>query len=278
MSPRTVGLFDKYSAELTALRPEFHETFLCPLCLRTFGRPALALRGQDGLTLEHIIPGTLGGRQTTLTCGRCNNSHGSVLEGHLTRMIDARNWEDGDGSVLKGTIEMAGIELPMKIAWGAGIDPNVISIPGANAEALADFKDLMNRVPPSPEFQIKWNYNYIPCRVQRALVRIGYLSLFETLGYEYVLSGAAKYIRDLIAGEHTDQLWQFTPQIRVMEDKGRKGSIIHWRVGSLAHLLIVCIKALKRTCYYAVLMPSNSVAEESVLNSLAQALSLLQRN
>lgn len=271
-------LFDRFAADLTAMRPEFQDTVLCPLCTRAFGRSALARRDDDGLTLEHIIPGAVGGQWKTLTCKRCNNSHGSALDAHLVRMIDARNWADGDGSTLKGAVGIGGIEVPMTLAWGAGETLNTIAIPGAKPKTLADFQALMRSLQDGDEIHMSLSFDFIPSRAQRALVRIGYLTLFETYGYQYVLSGAGKRVRRLIDGDDADQLWQFTPELRNIEETRVTSPIIITPIGSAAHLIIVRISAAKRTCHYAVVMPASSVSEESVPSLLSEIVTRLQGN
>ena len=249
-----------------------------PLCIRTFDRSALSPDAKDGLTLEHIIPDALGGQWKTLTCKVCNNSHGSALDAHLVRMISAENWQDGDGSTLRGSVSIDGVNLPMKIAWGGDGKPNLITVPGAKAETLDDFQTRMRTLQEGDEVQLKLNFNYIPARVQRALVRIGYLAIFDHLGYEYVLSGAGTRVRRIFDGDHDDELWNLTPRVNV-GDIQIKTPIIIAPLGQgafvVAYLLLIRIEVRKRR-HFAVLLPSSIIPEASVFPVLSEIRTTLQ--
>ena len=271
-------LFERFATELTGMQPERCNTVLCPLCTCSFSRSDLTQRDENHLTLEHILPGAIGGQWKTLTCKRCNNTHGSALDGHLVRMIDAHNWADGDGSTLKGRFGIDGIEVPMKLTWGAGDSPNTIAIPGASGTTLADLKARMSTLGDGDQLKIHLNFDYIPSRAQRALVRIAYLTLFQTCGYQYVLSEAGKRIRSLIDGHDDAQLRQFTPELRDIEETSITNPVIITPIGTIAHLIIVRIAAAKRTCHYGVLLPSSSVPAERIASVLSEVMTGLHGN
>ncbi|MBN2502846.1 MAG: HNH endonuclease, partial [Anaerolineales bacterium] len=69
-------LFDLYSTSL-AINSNLTDWFICPLCHRGFKKEHL-----ESLTLEHIIPQSLGGKLVTLTCWKCNKRVGQVLTGY----------------------------------------------------------------------------------------------------------------------------------------------------------------------------------------------------
>jgi hypothetical protein len=109
-------LFETFAADLAVLRPEFADQVLCPLCMGSFSRAAITDKGIDGLSIEHVVPGALGGRLQTLTCRRCNNRDGSALDAHLVNMVRVQEWSEADGSTLKGRVNVGRVELPMKIS------------------------------------------------------------------------------------------------------------------------------------------------------------------
>jgi hypothetical protein len=193
-------------------------------------------------------------------------------------MIDAHNWADGDGSSLEGEVAIGGIKVPMRLAWGAAESPNTMAIPGAKPKTLADFQALARSLQDGDKIHMNVSFDFIPSRAQRALVRIGYLTLFESYGYQYVLSGAGKRVRRVIDGDDADQLWQFTPELRNIEETKITNPIIITPVGSGAHLIIVRISAAKRTCHYAVVMPASSVPEGSVPSVISEIVTRLQGN
>lgn len=55
---------------------------MCPMCGASFSRDAIE---SHELSIEHVIPESLGGTLKTLTCTKCNNKSGTMLEAHLVR-------------------------------------------------------------------------------------------------------------------------------------------------------------------------------------------------
>jgi hypothetical protein len=57
--------------------PPTGEHYLCPCCMRMYGREALS----DGtLTIEDVPPKSVGGRWLVLTCMQCNSTAGTRLD------------------------------------------------------------------------------------------------------------------------------------------------------------------------------------------------------
>jgi hypothetical protein len=93
-------LFDQYSWNLALYLPEWKERFACPLCLRLFTRAEI-----DQLSVEHIVPSSIGGNVLTLTCTECNNRHGSKLDAHLINRLRAEDKLTGrNPSGLRGVV------------------------------------------------------------------------------------------------------------------------------------------------------------------------------
>src|SRR5579862_9444817 len=180
------ALFDKLSADLAGLRPDDRDQALCPLCLGRFGREAIADKSPRGLSIEHVIPRSVGGQLKTLTCRACNNDHGSALDSHFAGMIGIEDWAQGDGSELKGTVQVGGIPLPMHLTR----DENgltSIRIVGGKPEALDRFKETMKGLGDGDSVQLNFSLDYAELPARKALVRIAYLGMFCLLGYRFVL-------------------------------------------------------------------------------------------
>lgn len=271
-------LFDRLSADLVLIRPEMQAQVLCPLCVRPFERAALGLKTDHGLTLEHIIPGAVGGRWVTVTCRRCNNNHGSALDAHFVRMTRSRDWLDGDGSTLKGSVRIDDAVVPMKISWGAGARPNVIRVLGGKAEMLRRFREQIEWMCEGSQVHLNFSLDYIEVNARRALVRMGYLSLFDRFGYSYALSEAATWVRKLIGGSDDDQLWRLLPQLGEVEQGGRAEQVTIVPVGderaTVAYLVVMRIDA-RQTRHHAVLLPAPNVPEESAMTVLSDVGSQL---
>ena len=225
------------------------------------------------MTLEHIIPGALGGTQTTLTCKRCNNRHGTDLDAHFVRMIEARKWASGnDSKQLKGKLGIGSVEVPVKILWGAGDSPCTMAIPGASFEKLDRLNAFLHSVEQGDLLKFSVDLNYIPSRTQRALVRIAYLSLFETCGYGYVLSSAGVFVRSLIDGHHDDDLALFMLALHSDDDKAIGNPIVTIPIGTLGYLVIVRIDAVKPALHLGVTMPFAHLKEDRLRSALSDLL------
>jgi hypothetical protein len=273
-------LFDRLAADLAKCRPELQGFILCPLCLGSFPRTAIALEDKNGLTLEHIVPSALGGRLFTLTCRGCNNSQVSALDAHFVRMIRAYDWAQSDGPPLKGTIEAPQAKLPMKISWGA--EKKVIRIQGGAADAIQNFRSYMQSMQAGSKFHLQINLNYVSGSADRALIRMAYLSLFYHFGYDYALSEAAAWVRELIGGSHAEQVWKLLPKLADVEERGRTQPVIICPVHNgeviLAFLIVFRVEG-KLKLHRAALLPAMGVPRELIVTALSDLqLQLLNRH
>jgi len=173
---------------------------VCPLCLEAF-----RLDEPDGLTVEHPVPSTLGGRVTTLTCKACNNSHGSVLDRHL---VDAQKALDGlEGAApIEGTwrrlegrvslqvrppVGLEGDQVELRIV---GLQSNPVAV-AAIGDGLRDGAILQN------DIEIELDFKLTPEQYWRAAVRAAYLAVFCDRQYEYACTTGAEQPRDVINGK-----------------------------------------------------------------------------
>jgi hypothetical protein len=83
---RLRGLLDRYNDDFARCVPSRRRQFGCPRCGRSF--PLLPDVPIEAIVAEeHIVPGALAGRLTTLTCRSCNNDDGSELDAHLIQRV-----------------------------------------------------------------------------------------------------------------------------------------------------------------------------------------------
>ena len=61
---------------LVRARANAPRVYGCPLCLGAFGSP-------EALSPEHVPPKAIGGKPLVLTCRKCNNSHGHLLDANV---------------------------------------------------------------------------------------------------------------------------------------------------------------------------------------------------
>jgi hypothetical protein len=150
------ALFDELSADLTSVRTEYHNQVLCPICLGMFTRAAIADKSSLGLSIEHVIPRSVGGHLKTLTCRGCNNDNGSALDAHFASMVRTEDWAQGDRSELRGSVTVGGIPLPMRISRDAN-GLSTIRILGGRLDALGRFKETMTGLGDGAKVQLNFS-------------------------------------------------------------------------------------------------------------------------
>lgn len=205
--------FERLTGDLAKYRPELSGMVLCPLCLRTFDRAALEDRGPNGLSEEHVVPRSVGGRICTLTCRRCNNTDGSRIDSQLELDMRLRQFAAGTGPRQSGYVRVDDLHLP--IWWSRSAEGEVLEIKGGPPIVLEAFGRHLQAMREGDTFNLTIKTGIVANRVRRAMVRIAYLAIFESLGYHYVLSDAGHFVRSVLAGEHEEVLALMTP---VMED------------------------------------------------------------
>jgi hypothetical protein len=163
-----------------------------------FSRGSIASKA---VSIEHIIPSSIHGRHTTLTCTECNTAHGSRLDAHLIQRFRHEDILAGKSDTpLRARIQTESGEFGADVFLTADKDPNIkivgkhkISEPNLHLAAMADFKVG------DGGFTLTGSLGYkeIPSRV--AALRQAYLLIFSYFGYGYVLFKNADCIRDQIS-------------------------------------------------------------------------------
>lgn len=187
-------LFESYSKNLSFYHPKLENTFLCPLCLQPFGASAIH---SGELTLEHIIPSSLGGKFVTLTCKECNSKSGNRLDAHLVQRLRMEDILAGKSNrPLRVRVKVGEGEFRGDVYLSANQHPNIqivgipdISNPELHELAVVEFESGHK------EFSISGNLGYkeIPSRV--AALRVAYLLMFSYFGYGYILYRNLEQVR-----------------------------------------------------------------------------------
>jgi hypothetical protein len=185
-------LFDRCRKSLAAAGiavPE--QAILCPLCWQQ--------KLLDELTVDHVVSESLGGKKTTLTCCRCNNTYGSSLESDLQALHKAcRFWKGGQQ--LAGELRIEQDRAAVKVqrgSSGSGMHVKVV----AKASNPAQITSMEHRVQSGEvqQLQLRLSYGYKSQRAIIALVRCAYLALFRCFGYEYACDRFVQELRKAMA-------------------------------------------------------------------------------
>ena len=164
---------------------------ICPLCW--------VPTAVDAFTLEHFIPGAVGGKKETLTCNRCNNRHGSELDSQVATFQSVNEAFEGCGAIA-GTIRTReGQHVAVNFRRGdaenaGGLHFEVVG-KASNPNSIREIWDDLH------SGNAKFNFSFTTfhkSRFQRGLLRIAYLALFHRWGYGFAKHGPAQTIRKRI--------------------------------------------------------------------------------
>lgn len=189
-------IFEKYKANLNILidigsikgKKDF---YICPICLK----PHKNLNSLDPLTLEDAPPKSLGGKANTLTCKSCNNTSGYKIDFHLAERLR----ELDDTQFLPGT------EMKVKIKIGNEILNATVSVnQDGTLEILHSIKNNNPEILEQKMKEIKGgmviDMNYlksrvIPEKLEYALLKTGYILVFQKFGYAFILDSSYDVVR-----------------------------------------------------------------------------------
>lgn len=185
--------------------PEAPLGYRCPLCVST-GRVFVREDLEKGnLTVDHVPPAKLGGRELVLTCRDCNSIAGHQVDQAMLAM--ERLLDFGLGTLSAST--------PVRVRLGEhvlranlvanGDGMSIIGVPAANPPEISqrlgdEFERLCEGGEPTDftvnmTFEQRFNY-------RMALVgwlRAAYLAAFAALGYRYIFHPKLRLVRQQLA-------------------------------------------------------------------------------
>lgn len=186
-------LFELYSRDLARYAPILAGQFGCPLCLRAVQRhePLKSVVAE-----EHIVPSKLGGRATTLTCRKCNNSQGSSLESDLIQQVRIETGKKPFSARVEVDVGEFGANVFLPSNSESG-DLEVEWIPKQSHPGRLEAAKAGLRAGGS-EVKMRLNYGYNEARARASLIRSAYLLMFRYFGYRYVLDASASDLLEVI--------------------------------------------------------------------------------
>ena len=200
--------FDLGAASFARVRPGVCDQpiYPCPICLVPFTIEALATKQ---LSVEHVPPDSLGGRELLLTCKSCNNLAGSKLD------ADAKTKENVR-LAMRGRLErphrikanIGGLHINGELhTWEGRYSlqiPPKINKPGTS-EALNDVAQVGTQL--TVEHQ-----RFADLGAKISWFRSGYLALFAVAGYELAVDPAMQIVRKQILECDERQMLCFTSE------------------------------------------------------------------
>jgi len=197
------ALFFQQSLEQIGLAdslPSADPYYACPCCLTVFPIEAIA---QQVLTIEHVPPAALGGKDMLLTCKRCNNDAGMHFDAHAVRRAAVHNLLLGrktdrpvcaefltDDILVRGEVQSSGPKWFMQGVPKQN-DPTVTE---AHGRALREASERGE----APQFKFTITERFSPQQADVSWIRSAYLAAFAALGWRYILRPALDPIRTLL--------------------------------------------------------------------------------
>lgn len=259
-------IFEKYSENynriyfsqkwdyLGNVEPISFEFVVCPLCLEVFKKNNIHSSAPNPLTLEDIPPASLGGKKLILTCKKCNNKNGSIIDRELKDFVDmslapkggislkTKVSVDGENS-FKASFEYVPEEKKIKITTGG-------KNPYANQQ-LDKIQKNWDGLETTFSFKSPKNNT-----VYLAFLRFAYLYSFYYFGHVYIFSDGGKYILDKINSEHIEGIDDL--KIALISEEGifSKDGMFRILVNKKYEAILVVFKmGKKKQKYYGVILP-----------------------
>lgn len=223
-------------------------SLICPLCWTE--------TRYEELTLEHVIPGSVGGSTKVLTCRRCNNEHGSSLDAHLAQYQTIADAFKGHGAI-PTELNINGKKLVANLKWSAESKTFEIvgkaSDPRAQELVREDFKsDLVK------EFNVSFFLGYAKNPFQTALLRAAYLVLFKKFGYAYAKHDIVQILRRRICDPSVEspRLGSFIMELRNAKlPEAEPYLLTHGNVDGVPFYFVILRVKKSTTTFFGVYMP-----------------------
>lgn len=205
---------------LTLLGSDPAPHYVCPQCaepdpcgrqyrVQLFPRSAVE-RGE--LTAEHVPPRSFGGRELVLTCKRCNDTAGFLLEAHARK-------RENPSDVIRGVAEK-----PSPVRLTAGDHTVSMNLTEEEGMLTMTFPPRRKRSNDPTSEEAVWealprliaerstiNINfakdaYVPRRANVAWLRHAYLVMFAIAGYRYIFQRGLGVVRKQIKEPDADHI------------------------------------------------------------------------
>lgn len=199
-----VSHFDTYGKQLEFFKINPAGLFVCPLCRIGYFRQALDMN-PPWLTLAHIVPEALGGKQCTLACKKCNSDNGARLESDLQHNLEYAEWSQGRGSwpariSLDGVVGDIGAVIRRKGVlsnWSVVMNPRQ-----SHPQAFTTFNERLRANAGKPDANVQWNMSWSvyerPGEVAAAYYQSAYLLMFAYFGYGFAFNDQYELLRQQI--------------------------------------------------------------------------------
>jgi hypothetical protein len=260
-----------------SFEPDFSNGYICPLCFEVFHEKDLSTQSVNYLTLEDIPPVSLGGKPLALTCKNCNSTSGHKLDVHLLNNLlttDAKMLLPK--SKAETTFELNGNKMNgvLKVNEDGVVNLDLQpqrSNPNQTKQFMSDLilprtiynpffhrNKLFDEEPITPPFNLQFKKTSNEKQAQVALLRIGYLIAFATLGNGFLINGGLFKVREQILNPNKEIL----PKVFWLKynfPKENEGvNIIALPKKLQCFLIIFSLKTASQSRQFAIVLPGPS--------------------
>jgi hypothetical protein len=190
---------------------DFGAVYVCPICDRAFTEAAVRA---GVLTAEHVPPLSFGGSELLLTCKKCNNDAGTLLDAHARRKEDlAEVMTRPPSKPLKVRVEHRGRKVNARlIASTKGWELRVVERAN-DPKAMTEFQASG---PPEAGQEIKVDFvgnRFAELGAKISWFRSGFLALFAAFGYRFSFDPALAIVKRQITSPESRLIFSFAIEI-----------------------------------------------------------------
>lgn len=274
-----------------SFQPDFSNGYICPLCFDIFFEKDLDNTLSNFLTFEDIPPVSLGGKPMALTCKKCNSSSGHELDAHLlNNLLDTEAKMFLPNSKAKITFELNG----NKVNGNVEVDKNgnlKLDFQSQYSNPIQSNQFMKDMFPPrtiynpiffreillgdkynTPIFKMQFKKISNKRRAEVALLRIGYLLAFATLGNGFLINGGLFKVREQILNPDKEVL----PKVFWLNYKFPKENegvnIISLPKELQSFLVVFNLKTASRSRQFAIVLPGPSSPGTKVYDFIEKEL------
>lgn len=196
---------------VSRLGKDFGAAYVCPICDRAFTEGAVTA---GVLTAEHVPPQSFGGRELLLTCKKCNNDAGTLLDAHARRKEDlVEVMIRPPSKPLKVRVEHRGRKLNARlVASETGWELKVVQRAN-DPKAVTAFQ---GSGPPKAGEPINVDFvgnRFAELGAKMSWFRSGFLALFAAFGYRFSFDPALAIVKRQILSPESRLIYSFTIEI-----------------------------------------------------------------
>jgi hypothetical protein len=175
------------------------DVYICPLCYEIFlPQHVIDTPKQNFLTLEHNPPKCMGGRESVLTCKKCNSNNGAEYDKLVRDVLVTESFLFSETSSISANFSIEGTPIKGRILKSGsqkGLAPNPKSNPRAYQalrESFSTGKSIkIDHTLTSPDWK---DYSI-------GMLKMAYLKAFELFGYHFADRGNGGNIREVLQGK-----------------------------------------------------------------------------